>query len=352
MRLRLSKTINLTDAILSWYDGAARDLPWRSRGTHLSEPYQVWHSEIMLQQTTVHTVIPYFQAFLERWPTVDAMARADLDDILHTWQGLGYYARARNLHKCAIIVSDEYGGMFPRTENQLLKLPGVGAYTAAAIAAIAFNIPTVPVDGNIERVISRLHSIKEPVRQSKDQVRMLATRILPKARPGDFAQALMDLGATVCRPKSPSCEKCPLAMACKAYKSGFPEVYPIKLPRRHKPTRHGVAFWLRNTNNDIWMRKRPPRGLLGGMIEVPSTDWREELWTEDEIRELAPVNAKWSVLEGLITHTFTHFRLHITVWVGITSSNINTDGFWFAPNQFSELALPTLMKKIVSHAAP
>jgi A/G-specific adenine glycosylase len=352
MWVRLSKTINLADAILDWYDGAARDLPWRSRGSRLSEPYHVWLSEIMLQQTTVQTVIPYYQLFLERWPTIDAIARADLDDILHTWQGLGYYARARNLHKCAIIVSDEYGGRFPRTESQLLKLPGVGPYTAAAIAAIAFNIPTVPVDGNIERVISRLHSIKEPVRQTKRQVRALATRILPQDRPSDFAQALMDLGATVCRPKYPNCANCPLAQACTAFNSGFPELYPIKLPQRHKPTRHGVAFWLQNANQDIWMRKRPLRGLLGGMIEVPSTDWREKLWTEAEIQEFAPLNVKWTLCEGLVTHSFTHFHLHITVWAGITSSNTNADGFWYAPNRLSELALPTLMKKIISHVTP
>ena len=348
--MMLSKNTNLGVSILSWYDGAARDLPWRSRGACVSEPYHVWLSEIMLQQTKVQTVIPYFKFFLERWPTVDGMARANLDDILHAWQGLGYYARARNLHKCAIVVADEYGGGFPRTESQLLKLPGVGPYTAAAIAAIAFNIPTVPVDGNIERVISRLHSIKEPVRQNKDQIRALATKILPKDHPSNFAQALMDLGANICRPKYPSCEKCPLAMACTAFKSGFPELYPVKLPQRHKPTRHGVAFWLQNAKHDIWMRKRPPRGLLGGMIEVPSTDWRKELWTEAEIRELAPSNIKWSIREGFVSHTFTHFHLHITVWAGITSSNTNADGFWSAPNQFSELALPTLMKKIVSHA--
>jgi len=339
----------LSNQLLLWYDSNKRTLPWR---VEKPDPYAVWLSEIMLQQTTVQTIIPYFQVFLERWPTVDVMARADLDEILHAWQGLGYYARARNLHKCAIVVADEFGGNFPRTESQLLKLPGVGPYTAAAIAAIAFNIPTVPVDGNIERVISRLHSIKEPVRQTKDQVRALATKILPKDRPSDFAQALMDLGATVCRPRSPRCEKCPLALACTAFKSGFPELYPVKLPRSHKPTRHGVAFWLQNANHDIWMRKRPPLGLLGGMIEVPSTEWRKELWTEAEIRVLAPLNVKWSIREGLITHTFTHFHLHITVWAGITSSNANVDGFWSAPNQFSELALPALMKKIVSHAAP
>ena len=342
-----SKKIKLSADVLKWYDGAARDLPWRNK---TSNPYHTWLSEIMLQQTTVQTVIPYFQNFLTRWPTAEAMAGADLDDILHAWQGLGYYARAHNLHKCAQVITSEHGGVFPDTEEKLLTLPGVGPYTAAAIAAIAFNIPTVPVDGNIERVISRLYSIKEPVRQTKDQVRALATKILPKDRPGDFAQALMDLGATICRPKSPKCDQCPWASACTAYKSDMPEVYPVKLPKKLKPTRHGVAFWLQNADKEIWLRKRPPRGLFGGMIEVPSTEWRDQPWENEEVRELAPFNVKWSALEGMVTHTFTHFHLNITIWVGTTSANTNADGFWCAPNQFSEQALPTLMKKIVTHA--
>ena len=319
-----SKKIKLSADVLKWYDGVARDLPWRNK---TSNPYHTWLSEIMLQQTTVQTVIPYFQNFLTRWPTAEAMAGADLDDILHAWQGLGYYARAHNLHKCAQVITSEHGGVFPDTEEKLLTLPGVGPYTAAAIAAIAFNIPTVPVDGNIERVISRLYSIKEPVRQTKDQVRALATKILPKDRPGDFAQALMDLGATICRPKSPKCDQCPWASACTAYKSDMPEVYPVKLPKKLKPTRHGVAFWLQNADKEIWLRKRPPRGLFGGMIEVPSTEWRDQPWENEEVRELAPFSVKWSALEGMVTHPFTHFHLNITIWVGTTSATQMPMGF-------------------------
>ncbi len=340
----------LASDLLDWYDENARTLPWRNRETHPSDPYHVWLSEIMLQQTTVPTVIPYFEDFLARWPSVKDMAGAELDAILHAWQGLGYYARARNLHKCAGVVSHEHGGVFPDTETELLKLPGIGPYTAAAIAAIAFKQPTVPVDGNIERVISRLYAIEEPVRQSKDRVRVLATKIMPTSRAGDYAQALMDLGAMVCRPKSPKCEKCPWSGACTAFSQGNAERYPVKPEKKPKPVRHGVAFWLQNAEGDIWLRKRPPKGLLGGMIEVPSTDWREAPWSEPELDEIKPLNADWMEKEGQVTHTFTHFHLKISVWTGITSANSNAEGFWCAPDRFNELALPTLMKKIVDHA--
>lgn len=340
----------LSTALLDWYDQNARTLPWRNRHTSPSDPYHVWLSEIMLQQTTVPTVIPYFESFLTLWPTVDALAGAELDDILHAWQGLGYYARARNLHKCAGVVSRDHAGLFPDNETDLLKLPGVGPYTAAAIAAIAFKLPTVPVDGNIERVMSRLHAIEEPVRQTKDRVRSLATEIMPGDRAGDFAQALMDLGSMVCRPKSPKCEQCPWSGSCVAFKKGKADQYPVKLAKKPKPVRHGVAFWLQNAEGDIWLRKRPLRGLLGGMIEVPSTDWREQPWAAVEIEDMKLLNADWTEITGHVTHTFTHFHLKISVWAGVTSANNNEDGFWCSPDQFSEQALPTLMKKIVRHA--
>lgn len=342
--------LNLADALMDWYDQCARTLPWRTVGPVKSEPYFVWLSEIMLQQTTVVTVTPYFKEFLKRWPTVEAMAQAELDDILHAWQGLGYYARARNLHKCARVISSDFGGKFPDNETQLLTLPGIGPYTAAAISAIAFGRPTVPVDGNIERVISRLYAMDDPVRQSKHQVQAAAQKILPINRPGDFAQAMMDLGATVCRPKSPLCDQCPWVGACKAYKLTAVEAYPVKLPKKQKPTRHGVAFWLENSDRAVWVRKRPEKGLLGGMVEIPSTDWRETLWTEEEAREIAPLSVQWSACDGEVSHTFTHFHLKLTVWRGVTSAKSNADGFWCHPDKFSELALPTLMKKVVKNA--
>ncbi|NQV99259.1 MAG: A/G-specific adenine glycosylase [Rhodospirillales bacterium] len=333
---------------MDWYDANKRTLPWR---VEKPDPYHVWLSEIMLQQTTVATVIPYFEDFLRLWPNVAAMAAADLDEILHAWQGLGYYARARNLHKCATVIASAPAGQFPDTESQLLALPGIGPYTAAAVAAIAFNQPTVPVDGNIERVISRLYAIDEPVRQSKDRVQALAMKLLPKHRAGDFAQALMDLGATVCRPKSPHCDQCPWAMACKAHKMQAEEGFPVKPPKKQMPTRHGVAFWLENADGAIWMRRRPEKGLLGGMVEVPSTNWREQPWTEAEAREVARLNVEWVPREGTVRHTFTHFHLVITVWGGVITGNSNADGFWQQRDRFSELALPTLMKKIVRHAS-
>ncbi len=333
---------------MDWYDCNKRTLPWRHRNP---DPYHVWLSEIMLQQTTVATVIPYFADFLNRWPSVQAMAQAELDEILHAWQGLGYYARARNLHKCATVVAKEYGGRFPACESALLKLPGIGPYTAAAVSAIAFNLPGVPVDGNIERVISRLFAVEDPVRQSKDRVQGLAKKIMPADRPGDFAQALMDLGAVVCRPRSPNCQQCPWMTSCRAHQQRACEKYPVKLPKPPKPTRYGIAFWLKNKDGAIWLRKRPPKGLLGGMVEIPSTDWRSTPWPEADAADIARPHVKWHPRAGLVTHTFTHFHLQISVWTGETDGNTNADGFWCLPDRFSELALPTLMKKIVRHAS-
>lgn len=338
-------------SLLAWYDAHARTLPWRSFGSRRTDPYLVWLSEIMLQQTTVATVIPYFESFTEKWPTVEAMAKADLDDILHAWQGLGYYARARNLHKCAQVIASEYGGVFPNQEKELLKLPGIGPYTAAAIAAIAFNQPTVPVDGNIERVISRLNAIDELVQQSKDRVRDAATKILPADRPGDFAQALMDLGATVCRPKTPLCESCCWVGFCEAHKDGNPEAFPVKPPKKAKPTRYGVVFWLENETGEVWTRKRAEKGLLGGMTEFPSTDWGDMPWPREAATEAAPIDARWQELPGAVKHTFTHFHLELTVFTGTFSGPTNREGAWCHPAAFSKLALPTLMKKVARHAA-
>ena len=349
MKIKITKSApgELSEHLLRWYDLNKRNLPWRTANP---DPYQVWLSEIMLQQTTVATVISYFQDFLTRWPTVGDMAHAELDEILHAWQGLGYYARARNLHKCAQMVADQHAGKFPSTEDELRELPGIGPYTAAAISAIAFNQITAPVDGNIERVISRLHAIDEPVRQSKNRVQKLAARIVPADRPGDFAQALMDLGATICRPKSPKCDECPWSTTCLASRRGAAENYPVKLPKKPKPTRYGVAFWLKNKEGAVWVRKREPRGLLGGMIEIPSTEWREQAWAETEVAEQAVLNVDWREHEGEVTHTFTHFHLKIKVWSGVARSPTNAAGFWHPADRFKELALPTLMKKIVSHA--
>lgn len=332
--------------LLGWYDANRRDLPWR---TDSPDPYHVWLSEIMLQQTTVATVIPYFGHFIAQWPRVEDLARSELERILHAWQGLGYYARARNLHKCAKVIADEYNGQFPDAEADLLKLPGVGPYTAAAIAAIAFNRPSTPVDGNIERVISRLHTLEQPAKTIKSQIAELVGEMMPLKRPGDFAQAMMDLGAMVCRPNSVDCPSCPWSEGCRASLAGTWEQYPVKIPKKHKPTRQGIAFWLVREDGAIYLRRRPEKGLLGGMTEIPSTDWREEPWTLMEAARHAPSDSEWHEVPGEVTHTFTHFHLRLSLVAGIAKPNEMNNEIWCRRDQFSEYALPTVMKKLVRH---
>ncbi|MCG8507996.1 MAG: A/G-specific adenine glycosylase [Rhodospirillales bacterium] len=337
------------DALLRWYDQHRRDLPWRAGSGETPDPYQVWLSEIMLQQTTVETVKSYFREFLRRWPTVQALAEAELDEVLHCWQGLGYYARARNLHKCARTVAAELGGRFPSDESDLLDLPGVGAYTAAAIGAIAFGKPTVPVDGNIERVFARLYAIDESGPRLKAAVKSRAGQLILD-RPGDFWQAVMDLGATICRPKSPNCLLCPWSQNCAARSDGKPDHYPIKKPKKEKPTRYGVAFLTLNPSGSILLRRRPQSGLLGGMIEVPSTEWREKPWREDEISPFAPMNTEWQQADGSVHHTFTHFHLVMKLLVGQSTGEAALGAFWCPPRSLADQALPTVMKKLLKHA--
>ena len=336
--------------LLCWYDTEHRNLPWRVEPGVKPEPYHVWLSEIMLQQTTVATVVPYFRDFVMRWPDVCTLAAAPLDDILHAWQGLGYYARARNLHKCAALVANELGGVFPDREAALMKMPGVGVYTAAAIAAIAFERPVVPIDGNVERVTARLYGVRRPLKKSKKRIAQLAQGLAADDRPGDFAQAMMDLGATVCRPKIPACGFCPLGDDCMAANSGHPKEYPGKAAKPIRRTRCGVAFWAVRPDGAVLLRRRPTRGLLGGMMEVPSTDWRENKWSLIEAAAAAPVDADWQRLSGVVRYTFTHFHLEITVLCGRVTKSTNEDGVWLPPARFFEHALPTVMKKIAAHA--
>jgi A/G-specific adenine glycosylase len=310
----------------------------------------VWLSEIMLQQTTVAAVAPYFERFVARWPTVAALAKARLDDVLHAWQGLGYYARARNLHACAQVVVREHGGRFPSDEDSLRRLPGVGAYTAAAIAAIAFGRQATPVDGNIQRVIARLRAVAEPLPGARACIEAHARALTPKRRAGDFAQALMDLGALVCTPRAPKCADCPWRQACAARLGGAPESYPRKAARKARPTRHGVAFWIVDDVGAVLLRRRAEKGLLGGMMEIPSTPWRARPWTLAEARGLAPVAARWHPLPGSVGHTFTHFHLELTVAVGRVAPRGRADGQWCPAGRLSDFALPTVMKKIARHA--
>ncbi len=336
----------LARRLLAWYDRHGRDLPWRAPPARTPDPYAVWLSEIMLQQTTTATVGPYFRAFLKRWPTVRALATADLDDVLHAWAGLGYYARARNLHACARDVAA--AGGFPETETELRRLPGVGPYTAAAVAAIAFGRPATVVDGNVERVIARLHAVATPLPAAKPELRRLAALLTPAGRPGDYAQAIMDLGATVCLPRRPLCPVCPWAGACAARAAGTAAALPARAPRATKPKRHGVAFWTVRRDGSVLLRRRPERGLLGGMIEVPSTEWRDAPWTAAEAAKAAPVVARWRPLAGVVRHGFTHFDLEIVLWSG--RARAGAEGLWCPVDRLSTQALPTLMKKIVGHA--
>lgn len=304
----------------------------------------------MLQQTTVATVGPYFRSFLERWPTVNALATAEQDEVMHAWQGLGYYSRARNLLKCAMAIANEHDGRFPETEQDLLTLPGIGPYTAAAIAAIAFDRPAMPVDGNIERVTARLFAVTEEMPGSKPELRRLAGTLTPQDRPGDFAQALMDLGATICTPKSPACGRCPLNAHCNAAEQGIAADLPRRAPKKTKPTRHAIFFWLVREDGAVMFEKRPDEGLLGGMVMPPSTPWRdEEPWAEAEAMSHVPAHADWHELDGSVRHTFTHFHFDMRVWAGRVPGR-GPAGVWSPPDSFGDLALPTAAKKVCRHA--
>jgi len=339
----------LQTSLLEWYDAHGRTLPWRDKNG-LGDPYKVWLSEIMLQQTTVVTVQPYFKEFTKRWPSFNALAGADLDDVLHAWQGLGYYARARNLHKCAQVVAMEYEGQFPDNEKDLLGLPGIGPYTAAAITAIAFGRPSAPVDGNIVRVVSRLMNVRTPLPALHREVSDLFAPLVPEDRPGDFVQAMMDLGATICTARKAMCDQCPWHRYCAAHKAGVAEDLPLRAAKKKKPTRHGVIFWLENKGGKILLRRRPEKGLLGGMMEFPSTDWCDKDWDVDEAIKEAPVKAKWRSIPGTVRHTFTHFHLELTVLSGRTGRTEEDSDIWSLPELFPDHALPTLMKKIAKHA--
>ena len=345
----------IAPAMLRWYDGNARVLPWRvgpktgkkaRRSVARPDPFHVWLSEIMLQQTTVATVTPRYAEFLIRWPTVQSMAAAPLDDILGQWAGLGYYARARNLHNCAVAISRDHGGNFPDTEEALRELPGIGDYTAAAIAAIAFDRLAIVVDGNIERVVSRLFAIELPLPAAKTEIKTRAREIWPKSRNGDFAQSLMDLGAGICKPKTPLCELCPVLINCAAYAVGRTDDFPKKAPKKARSKRVGAVFALKNSRGDILFERRPEKGLLGGMQGLPGTPWAESL--DSEAISDAPTRARWRQ-KGKVTHIFTHFHLTLDVFVAHAPKGFRraADQLWIAPKN---ARLPSVMKKAVELA--
>lgn len=340
--------------LLEWYDAHHRELPWRTGPAALAkgerpDPYRVWLSEIMLQQTTVEAVKSYFNAFVARWPSVCALAAAANDDIMKAWAGLGYYSRARNLKACADLVAAQ-GGIFPDTEEGLRALPGIGPYTAAAIASIAFDRPAAVVDGNVERVVARLFRIETPLPQAKTEIRALVERMVPTERPGNFAQATMDLGATICTPRRPKCMLCPLREDCDALAAGDPELYPVKLAKPEKPTRQGAAFVAIRADGAVLLRKRPEKGLLGGMTEVPTTGWTARQNGETSATA-APFPSQWE-RAGQITHVFTHFSLELEIYRSRFDGSAPAGHFWSPPQELAGEALPTVMKKAIESAIP
>lgn len=343
-------TSEMRSALLDWYDAEGRSLPWRIRpedraNGKVADPYAVWLSEIMLQQTTVPHATPYYFKFLETWPTVHDLAGAHEDAVFAAWAGLGYYARARNLMACARAVS-EAGGDFPKDEKALLALPGIGPYTAAAIRAAAFDLPASVVDGNVERVITRLRALPRPVKDSKSEIRTTAAALADPVRPGDYAQAIMDLGATVCTPRKPACQACPWSNWCVAHRHGREEDFPVKAPKAARPHRHAIGFAIFRGER-IWLRKRPPKGLLGGMLEVPSTEWRTSPWTPEAAKAEAPLDAAWQD-KASIGHVFTHFSLEMAMWRAEAPSGWQPEtGGFHCVSEIGELALPSVMKKAV-----
>jgi A/G-specific adenine glycosylase len=322
--------------LLDWYAVHRRALPWRSMPNEVPNPYHVWVSEIMLQQTTVLTVRDYYLTFLKRWPTVETLAKASIDEIFHAWQGLGYYRRARNMHRCAQIIVDIYGGNFPSEEKDLLKLPGIGPYTAAALSSIGFNKPATVVDGNIERVMARLFQLETPLPKVKKEIREKASYLKSLENPGDYAQALMDLGSTICTPRKPNCVLCPIQVFCKSAKKN-PEYFPRPAPKIAKPIRYATFLWVENNKGEVLIEKRPEKGLLAGLMGFPTSPWEE-----NPVERLWPFK-KSKRLEKSIRHTFTHFQLIGTV---IMAQSENREGIWVHPKDLHNYALPTLMKKV------
>ncbi|HOV05312.1 MAG TPA: A/G-specific adenine glycosylase [Kaistiaceae bacterium] len=346
-------TSDAAERLLAWYERHGRTLPWRvgpparAAGAR-PDPYRVWLSEIMLQQTTVAAVGPYFADFLGRWPTLADLAAADEHEVMKAWAGLGYYARARNLLACARAVAETHGGRFPTTAAALAELPGIGPYTSAAIAALAFDEPVAVVDGNVERVMTRRLAIDEPLPGVKATIRDRLSEFVPAERPGEFAEAMMDLGATICTPKRPACALCPWDGDCRARKAGDMERYPVKAEKAARPARHGTAFVTVRADGAVLLRRRAPKGLLGGMAEVPSTEWAE---TAPAPRP--PFPASWREA-GAASHTFTHFHLELAVWrADVGEIAVMPAGAWWSPPEaLGGEALPTVMKKAIVAAAP
>lgn len=338
----------LQEQLLAWYDKHQRVMPWRAVKGRTPDPYHVWLSEIMLQQTTVVTVGPYFMKFLSKWPTVTALAKAKLDDVLTAWAGLGYYARARNLHKCAQVIVAEYSGRFPSAQDELLALPGIGPYTAAAISSIAFNQPAVAVDGNVERVVSRIDAIEEPLPASKETLRAHAAEIANNnTRPSDFTQAFMELGATVCTPRKPKCPSCPWQKSCKAYNKGIAEELPRKLLKAKNPVRYGKVYWIQKKSGEFLIEKRIGKGLYEGMFQLPTTAWTDKAAAK-KLPHPFDKKLRFKSLEATVRHTFTHFDLVLEIWSAPAGKDFSPgSGLFVSTAEIEAYALPTLMQKVM-----
>jgi A/G-specific adenine glycosylase len=333
---------------LHWWDRARRSLAWRAEPGASPDPYKVWLSEVLLQQTTAQAVTPYYRAFIETWPTVEALAAAPIESVISAFAGLGYYSRARNLHACARAVADR-GGRFPADEVALRALPGVGVYTAAAIAAIAFDRQAAPIDGNIARILARLLGLDGSIAESRKAIEGAARALAPQRRAGDFAQALMDIGATVCRPRAPVCGTCPLSSDCIAFRSGEPERFPRRTAAKAKPRRTGAVFFAHRGDGAFLARRRPPNGLLASTVELPGTPWTSAgagaVWTNE-----APIAAAWRRLPGAVDQVFTHFALSLVVYTARYDGNAPDRHFWVLRDTVGEAGFSSVMRKAVDLA--
>jgi A/G-specific adenine glycosylase len=339
---------DLSRLLLDWYDIHRRVLPWRAPAGKRADPYRVWLSEIMLQQTTVQAVGAYYRKFLERWPKVGDLADAPQDDVLAAWAGLGYYARARNLHAAAKVVAHQMGGKFPGTAEALRALPGVGGYTAGAIASIAYDEKQAAMDANAERVIARLYAVETQMPKAKPELHRLCMALVPD-RAGDFAQALMDLGSAICTPRRPACAQCPWERDCAARKRGIQERLPVKAPKMVRPLKRGAAFVVSDRAGAVLLIKRPDTGLLASMLEPPLGPWEEEFPSKARALKQAPFEADWKKRAGIVRHGFTHFELEIEVYAATLSKRPKTPGNWVPRDKLRDVALPTVMRKIVEH---
>ena len=337
----------IVSRVLAWWDAHRRDLAWRAGPGETPDPYRVWLSEVLLQQTTAQAAAPYYRRFVEQWPTVGDLAAASHDRVIAVFAGLGYYSRARNLHACAKAVAAA-GGRFPSDEADLRGLPGVGAYTAAAVAAIAFDRPTLPIDGNIARILARLIGLGAPIAQARGTIASAAMALAQEVRPGDFAQALMDIGATICRPRNPDCPACPLAEDCAAFRSGAPDAYPGKAAAKPKPQRQGAAFFASRGDGAFLVRRRPPHGLLASTVELPGTAWTVE-GPADPL-DSAPGVGAWRSLPGEVEQVFTHFALRLTVFAADFAGPVPEGHFWVRPEEIDAAGFSNVMRKAVVRA--